>query len=222
MHTYLLTIMPQTTHTHTHTHRHHYHHLQNETLLQLIEVVKSVGSLSVAAPHLIRPYLKCMRFLMVDREQAIRAQALRTLRYLATDETVVAEMSALNLDIFIARSLEVESKFVWERMQALKLVRHIIALDPQCCPRALIQSLVAIADHPRDDFRRVCLDAIKELALTNPERVAACNGIRTMVEAILDPTCQDISCSLTLTLLFLLDQVGFCVFDVLAEHNCIM
>jgi hypothetical protein len=41
--------------------------------------------------------------LSVDKEQAIRSQAYRVLRYLVTDDIVIKEMVALNMDVFIAR-----------------------------------------------------------------------------------------------------------------------
>lgn len=99
----------------------------------------------------------------MDKEQAIRSQAFRVMRYLTTDETVVREMVALNMDLFIARSLERDSKYLWERMQALKLIRRMMVVDASLLPRSIVQSLVAIAEHVKDDFRRVCLDAVREL-----------------------------------------------------------
>jgi hypothetical protein len=43
-------------------------------------------------------------------------------------------------------------------------------------------------------------------ALINTEIVASCNAIKTLVEAIMDPKCEEMAGPLTLTLLFLLDQ----------------
>jgi hypothetical protein len=48
----------------------------------------------------------------------------------------------------------------------------------------------------------LCICAV----LQNPDIVASCNGIKTMVDSIVDPELADISGSLTLTLLYLLDQ----------------
>jgi hypothetical protein len=52
----------------------------------------------------------------------------------------------------------------------------------------------------------VCLHTLSELALGNTELVSSCNGVRTIVDGILDPELSDLASSLTLTLLFLLDR----------------
>lgn len=44
------------------------------------------------------------------------------------------------------------------------------------------------------------------IAMVNTELVANCNGIRTLVDAILDPSLEDVSNALTLTLLYVLDH----------------
>lgn len=45
------------------------------------------------------------------------------------------------------RSLEREPRYVWERVQALKLARHCMCLAPSETPLALLKSLIAIASH---------------------------------------------------------------------------
>ena len=83
------------------------------------------------------------------------------------------------------RSLERESKYLYERMQALKLVRRMMVVDPSAMSRSLVKSLIAIAEHRKDDFRCVCLDAVRELVLLNPELVASCNGIKVRTDVLL-------------------------------------
>ena len=204
--------------------------LKADLLLKLIDLTRHFQSLIVAAPLHTAPLLKCLRLLLIDKEPTLRSQSLRVLRYLLTDWEMVHQMLLVNLDLMIVRSLERESKFLWERMQALKLIRKWMAMlataqarirDPLSTPplakglpnrppigltRSLVQSLVSIAEQPKDDFRRVCLDAIRELTLLSPAIVASCNGIRTLVDSILDPACVDIANSLTLTLLYLIDS----------------
>jgi hypothetical protein len=90
-------------------------------------------------------------------------------------------------------------------MQAFKIVQ-LLQRRRLVLPRTLVVSMVALADHPEDDFRRVCLEAIRRLALVHPRTVAECGGIKLMVNSILDPDLTDISQILTFTLLALLDQ----------------
>jgi hypothetical protein len=68
-----------------------------------------------------------------------------------------------NIDIFIARALEREQRYLWERMQALKLCRQIMEVAAENMPRSIVMALVSIAEYPEDDFRKVCLDTLKEL-----------------------------------------------------------
>lgn len=165
--------------------------LKHDLLLKLVELTRHFApSLAIVAPAHVLPLLRCLRLLLVDKEPTLRSQALRVLRYLLSDWVMLSHMLALNLDLLIVRSLERESKFLWERMQALKFVRKWMAMSaaaqaaakgkqtpaaaaaaaalPQHPPidltRSLVQSLVSIAEQPKDDFRRVCLDAIRELS----------------------------------------------------------
>jgi hypothetical protein len=161
--------------------------LKADLLLKLIDLTKHFTSLIVAAPMHTAPLLKCLRLLLIDKEPTLRSQSLRVLRYLLTDWEMVHQMLVVNMDLLIVRSLERESKFLWERMQALKFIRQWMAMLsaaqaqakskehtpshkslPQRAPigltRSLVQSLVSIAEQPKDDFRRVCLDAIRELS----------------------------------------------------------
>lgn len=52
-----------------------------------------------------------------------------------------------------------------ERMQALKFTRRLMEVDAQLMPASIVQSLVAIAEQATDEFRRVCLDTIRDLGM---------------------------------------------------------
>lgn len=106
----------------------------------------------------------------------------------------------------LLRTLERDPKYAWERMQAHRLCKGIMEVAPQLFPRSLVMSLVAIADCAQDEFRKVCLDTLRELVLLNTDIVASCNAVKYLVDAILHPDCQDMYKSLTLTILYLLDQ----------------
>lgn len=175
--------------------------LRHDLLLKLIDLTRHFRSLSVSAPQQCMPLLRAMRLMLVDKEPTVRSQALRALRYLLADWETLSAMLQLNLDLLIVRSLERESKYLWERMQALKFIRRWMAMlqaaqaaardggaakaaatgsksespssrhPPIGITRSVVQSLVAIAEQPKDDFRRVSLDAIRELS-TNTKSFA--------------------------------------------------
>lgn len=177
---------------------------KNERLLELIEISNRVKSIDDFVPS--SPLFKCLRLLCVDKEKVIRSQAFRTLRKLLSAEHPVKCMIQAKIDVFIARALDREEKYVWERMQALKLCRQIMEVAPHLMPKQIVMSLISIAQSQEDDFRKVCLDALRDLVVLNPEVVLDCNGLGVFVQAILDPSCEDVASSLMLTLLYLLDQ----------------
>lgn len=102
--------------------------------------------------------------------------------------------------------MEREQKLLAERVQALKVIRRIAEIDAAQMPPSLVASIVAIAGHKDDNLRRVCLETLRELALTNVAIVAECNGIKVLVDSILDASFQDLADSLLLTLLLLLNE----------------
>lgn len=80
-------------------------HQKNDLLLRLIDLSRAIPSIDSVAPTLTVPIFKCLRTLCADREQAIRSQALRALRYLVNDEAAVELLSRLGFDILIVRSV---------------------------------------------------------------------------------------------------------------------
>lgn len=88
-------------------------------------------------------------------------------------------------------------------MQALKLIRRAISISSPAVSRLLVSSLCSVADASRDDFRRVCIDSLRELSLLCPSVVASVDGFRAMFEAALDG--NDQTGPLILTLLYLWD-----------------
>ena len=185
-------------------------HSRIELLLRLIDYAKQAGEHSLDLTSLLgdrsSSLFKALRLLCVDKDPNCRAQTLRTLRYVLQSTVSVQLFYHFSLDLFLIRALERESKYLWERLQAFKLYKKLFALAPHNLSRALVQSILAIAEQPKDDFRRVSLDALRELMLTVPRLVCSCNGLRVLIDSILDPACSDIAASLTLTLVFLLDQ----------------
>ncbi|KAJ0409015.1 hypothetical protein ATCC90586_005199 [Pythium insidiosum] len=150
--------------------------------------------------------LRCLRRLVADADTSTRAAALRVLRYSLCSSHGIHQFVDLMLPVFVVRSLEREQKLLSERVQAIKVVRRVMEIDATQMPRALVASLVAIASHKDDNMRRVCLETLREVALANVEVVAAANGVKVLVDAILEPSSQDLADSLLLTLLMLLNE----------------
>lgn len=90
-------------------------------------------------------------------------------------------------------------------MQALKLVRCLVDVAVSKTPRSIVQSLVAVAEANDDSLRFQCLRVLCEIALRCPAVAAASNGIRTLVNAIVDPSLATQQAALIDALVYLLD-----------------
>ncbi|RLN57857.1 hypothetical protein BBJ29_002171 [Phytophthora kernoviae] len=150
--------------------------------------------------------MKAMRRLVCDSDTSTRAGALRALRYAISSNDSIKHFVNLCLPVFVVRSLEREQKHLAERVQALKVVRRVMEIDAAQMPTGLVTSLAAIAGHKDDNMRKVCLETLRELALLNVEVVAEANGTKVLVDAILEPSFQDLADSLLMTLLLILNE----------------
>ncbi|KDO20660.1 hypothetical protein SPRG_13413 [Saprolegnia parasitica CBS 223.65] len=148
----------------------------------------------------------CARGLFSDNDTSIRTAALRVLRYSMINSSSIANALMLGVQLFVSRSMERDAKLVGERIQALKVARRLLEIDGTQMPSCLCRSIVAIANHKEDNLRRVALESLRELAIVNVQVVIQCNGFKTLVDSILDPTCQDLADALLLTLLYLVNE----------------
>jgi hypothetical protein len=62
-----------------------------------------------------------LRSAICDGDRNVRAQALRVVRYLLRDGEALKEFKHLSLDVFVVRSLDRDSKYNWERAEAIKV-----------------------------------------------------------------------------------------------------
>ncbi|RHY07534.1 hypothetical protein DYB25_005258 [Aphanomyces astaci] len=132
----------------------------------------------------------CARGLMSDTDTSVRTAALRVLRYSMINCASTAQAIKLVLIRAFPILLIRDAKLVGERIQALKVVRRLMDIDASQVPTSVVRSVVAIANHKEDNLRRVALETLRELAIANVSVVMQCNGIKTLVDCILDPTCQ--------------------------------
>lgn len=95
---------------------------------------------------------------------------------------------------------------VTERMQSIKLIRKYTSIMPNDFPISFVRSLVAVAANVEDSFRRVTIEVLRELSLVNSHLVAACYGFKVLIEAVIDPTLQDIAEPILMTILQLVSD----------------
>lgn len=76
------------------------------------------------------------------------------------------------------------------------MARKLIFLSPQHFPHSVVRSLVAIADgdyKESDRLKKVCLAALCELSVFNPQLFLACNGAQVITRNLLDTSMPKIS-----------------------------
>jgi hypothetical protein len=96
-------------------------------LTSLIRVVRSALSGGAAIPT--SRILGRLCYYANARDTGIRSATFRAVRYAVVDSPGVAQLCQTRLIISIVRSLERDQKFLWERVQALKVVKLIIQVS---------------------------------------------------------------------------------------------
>lgn len=163
----------------------------------------------------------------LHREKLVRVYAIRALRYLVADEELarcmfseynflVPLMRAFDLDeisvTFDPRANAASVKQVAqtsEKLQALKLVRQLISVAPSAVPRGVCMVLMSVAEDTRGSdstFKRACLESLRDLMLRNTQLVASCNGVQTLIKAMLASDSDSFAESVAYALLFVLND----------------
>ncbi len=114
-----------------------------------------------------------------------------------------------HIPLLISRCLERDAKqnFLMERFQALKFISHWVETDPLTVPRVFFQSLVAIATHTAEDqIKKPVIEILRKGSIFCTSTCAWAGGLNVLIESVIDPGCADISESIVLTLLYLINE----------------
>nr|XP_050846780.1 rapamycin-insensitive companion of mTOR isoform X2 [Vespula vulgaris] len=128
----------------------------------------------------------CMRVGLVQEATQVRAAALRAVRYMLKKEQDVIAINKLQYPYFVARSMDVNLRNEMERMQALRLVRRILALAPKHFSPILARSLISLTNggiEERDRAFRVFLATLCELGVLNSNLLISCGGVSALARA---------------------------------------
>ena len=176
-----------------------------DRILQILTIIKMCEPKSQLFFGL--DLLKSLRLMLVDSDKKLRVQACRAMRYITCNQLILNNMIKLNIPIFIMICLEREDqKYYWERLGALKWIRHIIDNYPLSITKYCVMSLIGIASNGKHEYQRICLDSLRELCIINPLIIQKCNGFKILIDLILNPSLTDISNHLILTILYILDH----------------
>ncbi|XP_030564623.1 rapamycin-insensitive companion of mTOR [Drosophila novamexicana] len=152
--------------------------------------------------------LYCLSASLVHTFTQVRAAALRTIRYTLTTPKDIRAFNALQLQHLLCRSIDLMLKNDDERVQALKLVRKMLAIAPEDISPVVVRCLVSLADsgiEESDNLLRACLATLAEFAVLNPALLIVCGGVSSITRNVLECHNPRIAESLCGVLLYLLE-----------------
>lgn len=99
----------------------------------------------------------------------VRAGGLRACRYILKNNEALEAFFQIKLQFLVSRSLDILLDNRMERIQALRLIRKILCLNPDKFPRAFTNCLVSIISEGMQerDMLRPCLATVAQLSKFN-------------------------------------------------------
>ncbi|XP_034669352.1 rapamycin-insensitive companion of mTOR isoform X2 [Drosophila subobscura] len=152
--------------------------------------------------------LYCLSASLVHTFTQVRAAALRTIRYALSTPKDIKAFNSLQLQHLLCRSIDLMLKNDDERVQALKLVRKMLAIAPEDISPVVVRCLVSLADsgiEENDNLLRACLATLAEIAVLNPALLIVCGGVTSITRNVLECHNPRIAESLCGVLLYLLE-----------------
>lgn len=153
-------------------------------------------------------FLYCVSASLTHHLTQIRAASLRVIRHLLTTHKDIQVFNGLQLPHLICRSLDILLKNEDERVQALKLIRRMLAISPDQISPVVVRCLVALGDsgvEDNDRMLRACLATLCEFGVLNPTLMIVCGGVNAITRNVLECHSPRIAESLCGVLLHLLE-----------------
>lgn len=132
-----------------------------------------------------------LRVSLLHHSTQVRAGCLRAIRHILKKPEDIETINLLQIPHLITRSLDIVLRNELERIQALKVIRSILVLNPEKFEKCLARSLVSLANgvtEEKDRMLRACLAALCELAILNPDLFVESGGVTAITRNVLD--CQ--------------------------------
>lgn len=164
--------------------------------------------LNVALVFTVRELLLVVSTNLCHQFTQVRAAALRTLRHLLQTADDLAHFNQLQLSDLVCRSLDIVLKNDEERVQALKLIRRMLIIDPRMIDPAVVRCLVSLGEggsENGDRMLRSCLAVLCEFGVLHPKLLICCGGVSAITRNVLECHSPRIAESLCGVLLHLLE-----------------
>ncbi|KAL9882938.1 rapamycin-insensitive companion of Tor isoform 1-T1 [Glossina fuscipes fuscipes] len=152
--------------------------------------------------------LYCLSASLIHTFTQVRAAALRTIRYVLATTDDIKIFNSMQLPYLLCRSIDLMLKNDDERVQALKLIRKMLAISAIDISAVVVRCLVSLADtgiEENDNLLRACLATLCEFAVLNPSLLICCGGVTSITRNVLECHNPRIAESLSGVLLYLLE-----------------
>ena len=126
--------------------------------------------------------------MLLSESREVVAAGYRVTRHAIADRKSLQTIRELNTDDLVVLSLVKDSKASIEREQALKLVRAFSAVKNGVheLSRAVIRTVVAVAEHHEDRLRNMSLLTLSEILVQDPRLLVQCGGIAPLAESLVE------------------------------------
>ncbi|XP_063704935.1 rapamycin-insensitive companion of mTOR isoform X2 [Culicoides brevitarsis] len=143
---------------------------------------------------------------LVHHQCQIRAATLRAIRHLLSHPNDLQKFNELQLAYLCCRSLDIVLFNEEERLQALKLIRKMLAVSPEHVSPVIVYCLVSLAESgTKERILRACLATLCEIGVLNPNLLIMCGGVSAIRRNVLETHSPRIAESLCGVLLHLLE-----------------
>lgn len=145
--------------------------------------------------------------MLLSESREVVAAGYRVTRHAIADRESLKTIRSLNTDSLVILSLIKESKASIEREQALKFVRAFLDVKEGIkeLSKAVIRTVVSIAEHHEDRLRNISLLTISEILVRDPATIVTAGGIAPLADALVEGSYHG-SESLAMSFLHLLDK----------------
>lgn len=165
---------------------------------------------------MLQNFINKVQFMFYHPSLHVRAVGYRILRYVVSDYDSLRVLVQAKILIFIIVTLSTVDSTDLEKEQALKLIRGFVHIPGGCDNLSIgvVKSLVALVqddeddeadDHVSENFRKICVETICEIALVKAELVFHSGGFKMLINTIMGGS-NESSLTCTFVLMKLLDS----------------
>ncbi|KIX02819.1 uncharacterized protein Z518_08762 [Rhinocladiella mackenziei CBS 650.93] len=129
-----------------------------------------------------------VQLMLLSESSDVVAAGYRLTRHTIADRKSLQTIRTLHTDELVILSLVKKTNAVLEREQAVKFVRAFLDVKDGVheISRAVVRSLVAVAETYDDRLKDICMLTLAELLTKHTELVVSANGVTTLTEALAD------------------------------------